>query len=66
MPSPFSNKKNSQTKVSETLVPIKNSTLVCEFCFCDTSDGTYDVTRKVLTWQCVVCQKPNIVKDIEL
>lgn len=63
MPSPFSNKPADQG--APGIITITNSTLVCEFCFEESSEGRYLVEKKILTWDCP-CGERNVVKGIEL
>lgn len=68
MPSPFSQKKpadKSTGTVVET-VPVLNSCLTCQYCFTDSTEGTYYPQKEWLVWDCDSCGRTNIVKDIQL
>lgn len=67
-PSPFSKKQREEphTKGDDTTIKVTNSSLVCEFCFGETTEGTYVPSGKRLFWDCAECGKANAVKGIEL
>lgn len=66
MPSPFSKKPQKQATgaVVET-IKVTNSTLVCEVCFEETSEGEYVPQAKRLTFTCPNGHD-NVVRNIEL
>lgn len=67
MPSPFSQKKAAESTGTEVeSVPVLNSCLTCQYCFKDSTEGTYHPKKETLVWDCDVCGETNIVKDIRL
>lgn len=67
MPSPFNtNASSGSQKGSEDVVIVQDSVLVCEGCFAETSNGTYTPGTKTLAWNCVACDRLNVVRNIEL
>jgi len=67
LPSPFNNIK-PQTREAvqdEGLIHVTNSTLVCESCFAEATDGEYDPDQHVLSFVCPEGHI-NVVKGIEL
>ncbi len=66
MPSPFSSKKEPQTKDTVVdAIKVSNSVLVCEVCFEETDEGIYYPERKRLEFRCKHGHV-NVVKDIEI
>lgn len=68
MPNPFSSKKQEDQprQGSQEVIKVTNSTLTCEFCFAESSEGTYIPSGKRLFWTCVGCGRENAVKGIEI
>lgn len=69
MPSPFNNPVEpvvEKTTGSADTIAILNSVLTCQFCYNDSSEGTYHPDVKILVWDCDTCDETNIVKGFEL
>jgi len=69
LPNPFSKKNKAATPSNDDSnepIAISNSTLVCEYCFFVSSEGTYYPEKEWLIWDCDACGFTNIVKNIEL
>lgn len=71
MPNPFKQKRASKDAgpgLPDGAVAITNSVLTCEYCFHESSEGTYYPESKTLTWICDNnrCGGVNIVKNFEL
>lgn len=69
MPSPFNN-DSEQPVVHATGARVEeveiHGILVCEYCFHENISGLYSPDAKRVRWECIACEKENVVRNIEL